>query len=114
LIRTRNLALKALAFTPENTGYSIPGPAPNTTPNTLPDTENLELEPIFFGASDASFADNPLTRASSDSYLFKLFGMPIDWKATKQRSVTKSTTEAELYALSRSASELIWWNNLFH
>jgi hypothetical protein len=57
-------------------------------------------EPIFFGASDASFADDPSTRASSDGYLFKLFGMPIDWKATKQRSITKSTTEAELYALS--------------
>ena len=39
--------------------------------------------------------------------------MPIDWKATKQRSVTKSTTEAELYALSRAASEIIWWNDLF-
>jgi hypothetical protein len=114
LIRTRNLALKASAFTPENTRYSIPRPAPNTTPNTSPDTENLELEPIFFGASDASFADDLLTRASSDGYLFKLFGMPIDWKATKQRSVTKSTTEAKLYALSRAASELIWWNNLFH
>jgi hypothetical protein len=74
LFRTRNLALKASAFTPDNTGYSIPGPAPNTAP----DTENLELEPVFFGASDASFADDPLTRASSDSYLFKLFGMPID------------------------------------
>ena len=109
LIRTRNLALKTSALTPDNTGYSVPGPTPNTTPNT----KNPELEPIFFGASDASFADDPLTRASSDGYLFKLFGMPIDWKATKQRSVTKSTTEAELYALSRAASEVIWWNDLF-
>jgi hypothetical protein len=114
LIRTRNLALKASAFTPDNTVYSIPGPSPNTTTNTAPDTENLELEPIFFRASDASFADDPLTRASSDGYLFKLFGMLIDWKATKQRLVTKSTTKAELYALSRAALELIWWNNLFH
>ena len=109
LIRTRNLAMKTSALTPDNTGYSVPGPTPNTTPNT----KNPELEPIFFGASDASFADDPLTRASSDGYLFKLFGMPIDWKATKQRSVTKSTTEAELYALSRAASEVIWWNDLF-
>jgi hypothetical protein len=106
LIRTRNLALKASALTSDNNGYSIPGPAP--------DVDNpLDPEPIFFGASDASFADDPSTRVSSDGYLFKLFGMPIDWKATKQRSVTKSTTEAELYALSRAASELIWWNNLF-
>jgi hypothetical protein len=78
LIRTRNLALKALAFTPKNTRYLIPRPAPNTTPNTSPDTENLKLEPIFFRASDALFADNLLTRASLDSYLFKLFGMLIN------------------------------------
>ncbi|KAI1507080.1 hypothetical protein Ptr86124_013971, partial [Pyrenophora tritici-repentis] len=63
--------------------------------------------------TDASFADDLSTRRSSDGYLFKLFGMPIDWKATKQRSVTKSTTEAELYALSHATSEFIWWNNLF-
>jgi hypothetical protein len=87
------------ALTPGSTGYSIPR---TTNP-----------EPIFFGASDASFADNPSTRASSDGYLFKLFGMPVDWKATKQQSVAKSTTEAELYTLSCTASELIWWNNLF-
>ncbi|KAF7573279.1 hypothetical protein PtrM4_081840 [Pyrenophora tritici-repentis] len=100
LVKTRNFALKASALTPDNTGYSIPGTAFNP-------------EPIFFGAADASFADDLSTRRSSDGYLFKLFGMPIDWKATKQRSVTKSTTEAELYALSRAASEFIWWNNLF-
>ncbi|KAI1665786.1 Pol protein [Pyrenophora tritici-repentis] len=100
LVKTRNFALKASALTPDNTGYSIPGTAFNP-------------KPIFFGAADASFADDLSTRRSLDGYLFKLFGMPIDWKATKQRSVTKSTTEAELYALSRAASEFIWWNNLF-
>jgi hypothetical protein len=39
--------------------------------------------------------------------------MLIDWKATKQQSVTKSTTKTELYALSHTASEIIWWNDLF-
>jgi hypothetical protein len=42
-----------------------------------------------------------------------LYGMPIDWKATLQRSVTKSTTEAELLDLSTAASELQAWNRLF-
>jgi hypothetical protein len=32
--------------------------------------------------------------------------MPIDWRASKQQSVTKLTTEAELYALSCAISEL--------
>jgi hypothetical protein len=34
-----------------------------------------------------------------------LYGMPIDWKATVLRSVTHSTTEAELYALSAAGVE---------
>jgi hypothetical protein len=57
-------------------------------------------------ASDAAFADDLPTRRSSQGYLFMLYGMPIDWKATLQRSVTKSTTEAELLALPTAASEL--------
>jgi hypothetical protein len=111
LIGTHSLVLKTSASTPESTGYTVT----SATPKIITDTTfNHELEPIFFGASDASFADDPTTRTSSDGYLFKLFGMPIDWNTTKQRSVTKSTTEAKQYALSRAASELIWRNNLFH
>ncbi|KAI0570724.1 hypothetical protein Alg215_10868 [Pyrenophora tritici-repentis] len=70
-------------------------------------------QPLFYGASDAAFADDLPTRRSSQGYLFMLYGMPIDWKATLQRSVTKSTTEAELLALSTAASELQAWNRLF-
>jgi hypothetical protein len=32
--------------------------------------------------------------------------MTIDWKSTLQRTVTKSTTEAELLALSLAGSEM--------
>ncbi|KAI0616210.1 hypothetical protein TUN199_11801, partial [Pyrenophora tritici-repentis] len=56
--------------------------------------------PTFFGAADASFGDDVETRRSSAGYVFMLYGMPVDWKATVLRSVTRSTTEAELYALS--------------
>jgi len=68
---------------------------------------------LFFGASDAAFADDEDTRQSSHGYLFKLYGMPIDWKATRQRSVTKSTTEAELLALSATGGEMEWWIRVF-
>jgi hypothetical protein len=61
---------------------------------------------LFYGASDAAFADDVENRRSSHGYLFKLYGMPIDWKATRQRSVTKSTTEAELIALSATGGEM--------
>jgi hypothetical protein len=37
---------------------------------------------LFYGASDAAFADDVESRRSSHGYLFKLCGMPINWKAT--------------------------------
>jgi hypothetical protein len=49
--------------------------------------------------------DDVATRRSSAGYVFMLYGMPIDWKATVLRSVTHSTTEAELYALSAAGVE---------
>lgn len=66
-------------------------------------------EPDFYGATDASYADHKATRKSSQGYIFFLFGGPIDWKATLQRCVTKSTTESELIGASFASTELIWW-----
>jgi hypothetical protein len=63
-------------------------------------------DPIFFRASDASFADDVETRRSSQGYVFQLFGMTVDWKSTLQRTITKSITEAELLALSLARSEM--------
>jgi hypothetical protein len=99
LIRTKYLAISASGDTPQNSYYL-----------TKPQEARDDL--VFYGASDAAFADDP-ERKSSQGYLFSLYGLPIDWKATVQRSVTKSTTEAELLALSLAGSELIWWKRLF-
>lgn len=52
---------------------------------------------------DASFADNN-DRKSSQGFLFKIFGGVVEWKATKQKTVTTSTTEAEFLALSSMGS----------
>src|SRR5467141_3118701 len=62
-------------------------------------------EDNFIVASDASFADNSLDRKSSQAYAMKLFGSLIGWRANKQDTVTTSTTEAELLALSQAAKE---------
>ena len=67
------------------------------------------VENDFFGATDASYADHRATRKSSQGYIFFLFGGPIDWKATLQRCVVKSTTEAELISLSIGSTEYYWW-----
>ena len=69
--------------------------------------------PVFYGASDASFADEPDTLRSSEGYVFMLGGMPIDWRATVQRAVTKSTTEAETVSLGHAATELRAWEFFF-
>ncbi len=66
----------------------------------------------FICASDASFADNTMDRKSSQGYIMLLFGGPIAWKANKQNTVTTSSTEAELLALSQTAKEAIFVSRL--
>ncbi|XDG02528.1 hypothetical protein ABKA04_002143 [Annulohypoxylon sp. FPYF3050] len=63
---------------------------------------------IFEVSSDASFADNTRDRKSSQAYVMKLFGGVIGWRANKQSTVTTSTTEAELLALSQAAKEAMF------
>ena len=43
----------------------------------------------------------------------KLFEGPIAWRANKQDTVTTSSTEAELLALSQTAKEAIFTSRLF-
>ena len=68
---------------------------------------------IFFCASDAAFADDRETRKSTSGYLYKLFGGPADWHSMKQKTVTTSSTEAELLALTYATKETIWWRRFF-
>jgi hypothetical protein len=69
--------------------------------------------PLFRSSSDAAFADDSSTRKSTEGALFQLFGGPIDWRSIKQKTVTTSTTEAELLALSHLCKDLLWWQRLF-
>jgi hypothetical protein len=62
---------------------------------------------IFIRASDVAFGDDLVTRRSTEGYLFTLFRGPIDWRLTKQKSVTKLSIEVELLALSHAATESI-------
>ena len=67
--------------------------------NVLQFEEEVKL---FRASSDASFATDVDTRKSTEGYLLQLFRGPIDWKARKQATVTTSTTEAELLALTNA------------
>jgi len=79
------------------------------------DTGDMETDGAraFICASDASFADNTVDRKSSQGYIMMLFGGPIAWRANKQDTVTTSSTEAELLALSQTAKEAIILSRLF-
>lgn len=66
----------------------------------------------FLVASDASFADNSVDRKSSQGYVMQLFGGTIGWRANKQNTVTTSTTEAELLALSQATKESMFISRL--
>ncbi|KNZ50585.1 hypothetical protein VP01_433g9 [Puccinia sorghi] len=58
--------------------------------------------------SDASWGDDPQDRTSQSGYLCFLFGTLISWNSCKQRSVTYSSTEAELNPLVDAFHEGIW------
>lgn len=78
----------------------------------------IEYSPVlpnaspFILASDVSFADTS-DRKSSEGYIAELFNGPIDWHARKQKTVTTSTTEAELLAISSPSKHVLWWKRLF-
>ena len=86
----------------------------------LHSTKNLALEyhatnlpPTFLAASDASHADDIIRRWSTEGGLFQLFGGTFDWFCSLQRTVTTSSTEAELLALSHLCAWLFWWRRVF-
>jgi hypothetical protein len=70
------------------------------------DTEELVI------ASDTSFANNTLDQKSSQAFAIQLFGGLIRWRANKQDTVTTSTTEAELLALTQAAKETLFVSRL--
>jgi len=68
---------------------------------------------LFLAASDSSFADDSLSRASSHGNVFMLFDGVIDYHSIKGKTVTTSSTEAELLALSFAARYHLYWLRFF-
>ncbi|CRL22251.1 Reverse transcriptase, RNA-dependent DNA polymerase [Penicillium camemberti] len=63
--------------------------------------------------SNASYRDHS-DRKSSAGYICQAYNGPINWKATKQPTVTTSTTEAELLGLSEAGKQVQWWRRLMN
>ena len=90
---TKDLAIEFCGgpFTDQHTGF----------------IESNDIDQCLRVSSDAAYADDTTTRRSTQGMLITLFNGPIAWKSTRQKTVTTSTTEAELLALSHTAKELI-------
>ena len=99
-------AERALAYAYQTRYLALEYSAPEK-----PDTETCT---VWTASSDASFADDIDTRRSTEGMIITLFGGAIDWRARRQHTVTTSTTEAELLALSHCATDVQWWKRFFH
>lgn len=63
-------------------------------------------EKSFVCFSEATYSNDIKSCRSTEDYIIQLFGGPIDWRSTKQKTVTTSSTEAELLCLTHTAKEL--------
>jgi hypothetical protein len=62
--------------------------------------------------SDSEYAGDPDTRVSVYGYVLYFCGAPIAWKSKAVNSVTLSSTEAEYYAASEIAKEVVFAKKL--
>ena len=64
------------------------------------------------GISDSEYAGDKDSRISVYGYILYFCGAPISWKSKSGKSVTLSSTEAEYFAMSEVAKEVIYTKQL--
>ena len=66
----------------------------------------------LWGFSDSNFCNCVDTRRSTGGHIFTLYGSPISWASKLQPTISHSTAEAEVRALSECAREAKWLRRL--
>lgn len=62
--------------------------------------------------SDSDWAGDSVDRRSTSGFVLFLGPNPISWSAKKQKTVSRSSTEAEYRAMAATAAELFWVRQL--
>ena len=66
------------------------------------------------GFSDADWGGNKDDFSSTTAYVIYLGSNIVSWKSSKQRTVARSSIEAEYRALAHASAEIQWIQNLLH
>ena len=66
----------------------------------------------LIGYSDADWGENRDNRRSTTGYVFLMADGPVTWTSRVQKTVARSSTEAEYMALSEACSEIAWLTSL--
>lgn len=67
---------------------------------------------MICGYSDSDWAGDPTDSKSTTGSIIKVFGNPIFWKTVKQKSVSRSSTQAEYIALAYTIEEILFIKNI--
>ena len=62
----------------------------------------------LYGYSDGDWAGCSDSRRSTSGYVFRVGDATVSWSSKKQRTVARSSTEAEYVSLSYASQEAIW------
>ena len=72
-----------------------------------------DVKDELVGFSDSDWAGDLVTRRSTSGYVYQFGQSTLSWCSRRQKTVAKSSTEAEYVALSIATQEAIWLRRLF-